>query len=173
MNSETQDNLEELFGKFIGSEQAGEMAEDVRKGERILGEYSAPEPDQILISDIKAEIAEALLHRGQTSFRRMAYRAMAVAAVIAVLAAVSVKLFENDGGKPKTLISASLVPAAIWESDNIAEADVELSTLIAELEQVEDEILALQSGQVNGNGNKAVTELELELIEINSDFWKG
>ena len=50
---------------------------------------------------------------------------------------------------------------------------MELLTLIAELEQVEDEILALQSDQVNGNGSKAVTELELELIEINSDFWKG
>lgn len=171
MNSETQDNLEELFGKFIGSEQAGEMAEDVRKGERILGEYSAPEPDQILIADIKAEIAEALLHRGQTSFRRMAYRAMAVAAVIAVLATVSVKLFENGGVELKKPIGALVVVP--WESDNIAEADVELSTLIAELEQVENEILALQSNQVNGNGNKAVTELELELIEINSGFWKG
>ena len=173
MNTESKDNLEELFGKFVGSGQAGEMAEDVREGERILGEYSAPEPDQILIADIKAEITEALLHRGQTSFRRTAYRAMAVAAVIAVLAAVSVKLFENGGGEPKTLISASVMPTVVWESDNIAEADMEMSTLIAELEQVENEILALRSNEANGNGNKAVTELELELIEINSDFWKG
>ena len=170
MNSESKDNLEELFGKFVGSEQTGEMAEDVRKAEQILREHSAPEPDQILIADIKAEITEVLLRRGQTSFRRMAYRAMAVAAVIALLAAVSVKLFENGGVEPKTLISGWVVP---WDTENIAEADVELSTLIAEIEQVESEILAVQLDEANGNGSKAVMELELEFIEINSDFWKG
>jgi len=173
MHTEAEENLEGLFEKFVDAEQAREIVKDVRKGEQLLREHAAPEPDKMLIADIKAEIAEALLHRKQTSFRRMAYRAMAVAAVIAVLAAMSVKLFENGDDRGEKLITASVVPAVVWESENIAEADVELSTLIAEIEQVEDEIFALQLDEANGNGNKAVTELELEFIKINSDFWKG
>ena len=34
-------------------------------------------------------------------------------------------------------------------------------------------MLALQLGENGGNGDIAVTELEMDLIETNSDFWKG
>jgi hypothetical protein len=43
-----------------------------------------------------------------------------------------------------------------------------------EIEQIEDELLSLQFGEDDGNGDSTITELEMELIEINdSDFWKG
>ena len=43
-----------------------------------------------------------------------------------------------------------------------------------EIEQIEDELMSLQLGEDDGNGDSKITELEMELIEINnSDFWKG
>jgi len=34
-------------------------------------------------------------------------------------------------------------------------------------------VQTLQSSEDTGNGENTITELEMELIEINSDFWKG
>jgi len=34
-------------------------------------------------------------------------------------------------------------------------------------------VQALQSGEDTANGDSTIAELEMELIEINSDFWKG
>ena len=68
---------------------------------------------------------------------------------------------------------ASLIPAAIWENDDITTADEDLAVFTAQIDQIEDEVLTLQSGERAGNGDSTLVELELELIEINSDFWKG
>ena len=38
MNGETEENLRDLFEKFLDSEQAGQAVEDIQKGERILRE---------------------------------------------------------------------------------------------------------------------------------------
>jgi len=41
-------------------------------------------------------------------------------------------------------------------------------------DRIEDEMLVLQFGEDDTNGDSSVSELEMELIEINnSDFWKG
>jgi hypothetical protein len=63
--------------------------------------------------------------------------------------------------------------AVIWESEDISADDANLATLIAETEEIEGEMLALELGENGGNGSGSLTELEMELEEINSDFWKG
>lgn len=69
---------------------------------------------------------------------------------------------------------ASIIPTAIWESDDIAADDADLVIFTTEIEQIEDELPALQLGEDDSNEDSAITELEMELIEINnSDFWKG
>jgi intein/homing endonuclease len=168
INGETEENLKNLFERFLDAEQAKEAVEDVAKAERILCKYPAPEPDGELIVNIKAEIAASLLGKKENAFRRIVYKTMAVAAGFILLAAIGVKLFEKGGGEPERPASDSTAPKAVWESENLAD-----ETLTDEIEQVERDLLAVQFGEGGGNGYEAVTELETELIEINGDFWKG
>lgn len=172
MNSQNEENLKELFEKFFTDEEAQRAVEDIQKAEQILREHPAPEPDDILIANIKAEIAMRLPPRRAGVFRRIAYKAAAVAAAVIIVAAICVSLLEKADESEKA-VYASIIPPAIWESDDIVTDDVDLATLTAEIEQIEDEVLALQWGENGGNGDRAVTELEMELIEIDSDFWKG
>jgi hypothetical protein len=65
---------------------------------------------------------------------------------------------------------AQIIPVAIWESDNITVDDPHLASLTAEVEQIENELLTLQEGETSGNGERAVSELEMELAVINSDL---
>jgi len=173
MNVRNEENLEELFEKLVGSKQAEQAVEDIQKGERILRGHPAPEPDDELIANIKAEIAASLQHKKKHAFRRVVYKTAAVAAAFILVAVISVKLFEKGKGKPERLAVVSTIPKAVWESERLADDSADSATLIAEVKQIESDLLAMQLGENGGNGYEAVTEVEMELIEINSDFWKG
>jgi hypothetical protein len=172
MNGETEENLKDLFEKFLNSEQAEQAVEDIQKGEQILRKPAAPEPDSKLIASIKAEIAASLLRKKENAFRRTVYKTAAIAAGFIILAIISVKLFETERVQPERLASGSIMPKAVWESECLADDGADSATLVADIEQVESDLLAMQSDENGGNG-EAVTELEMELTEINSDFWKG
>ena len=175
MDNRDGENLTELFEEFFDAEQAQEYIEDIRKGEQILREHPAPEPDDMLIANIKAEIAMRLPARKVHSFRQTAYRAAAVAAALIILTALSVQIFDKDRQPEERgpFVQASLIPTAIWESDDIAADDMKLATFTAEIEEIENEVTTLQSGGSRSNGEGTIVELEIELIEISSDFWKG
>ena len=173
MNGGNEENLKELFAKFLNVEQAERAVEDVQRAERILGEHPAPAPDDALIADVKSEIAEAILSRQVSVFRRTAYKTAVVAAAAIVIAAISVRLLDIGGGGPGRVTYASMIPEALWESDDISADYVELAIFTAEIEQIEGKVLTLELGENGGNGQADVAELEMELIAINSDFWKG
>lgn len=173
MEGRNKENLRELFEKFFDAEQAESCIEDIQKAEQIFREHPAPEPDDMLIANIKAEIAIRLQARRAHHFRRILYEVVGAAAAIIFIAAVSLQLFKKDAPKPGEANYASIIPTAIWDSDDIATDDEDLAIFTAQIEQIEDEVLALQSGEDTGNGDSTLTELEMELIEINSDFWKG
>lgn len=173
MNGKTEENLRDLFEKFLNSEQAEQAVKDIEKGEQILREHAAPEPDGGLIADIKAEIAARLLHRKENAFRRVVYKTVAIAAGFILLAIISVKLFEKNNVVPEKVAVASIMPKAVWESECLADDGTDSATLVAEVEQIESDLFAMQFGENGSNGYEAVTELETELTEINSDFWKG
>jgi hypothetical protein len=175
MNGETEENLKDLFEKFLNPEQSEQAAEDIRKGEQILRGSAAPEPDDELIANIKAEIAARLLRKKENTFRRTIYKTMAIAAGFIILAIISVKLFETERVQSEKLISSSIMPRAVWESECLADDGADSATLVDEVEQIESDLLAMQLGENGGNGHEAITELEMEteLTEINSDFWKG
>jgi len=173
MNDRNEENLKGLFEKFLDSEQAERNAEDVRKGEQILREHPAPEPDREVIAGIKAEVARELLGRERSVTKRVVYKVAAVAAAFIILATVSVKLFEKDTGERGKVVTASILPSALWDSEDIAADDVDLAILTAEIEEIESEALALELGENGGNGLAELAELETELMEIASDFWKG
>ena len=129
----------------------------------------------MLLANIKAEIAMRLPAKSAGVFHRIGYNVAAVAAAVIILAAVGTNLFEKDSGQPKPLgpMIASLIPPEIWESDDIAADDMDMAGYTVEIEQIEDELLALQSDQEGLDNESAITEMEMELIEIETDFWKG
>ncbi len=143
--------------------------EDFKEAEKIFDENPAPEPGRELLIDIKAKIAQELSREKPKSFRLTIRKIAAIAAAFFVLAVLNVKLFE----KPTGLNTASIIPAAIWESEDLADDDVDLAVLTEEVEQIESELLALQLDENSSNGEAAIDELETELIEINNNFWKG
>jgi len=170
MNARNEENMRELFEKFVNSEEAKKSVEDIRKGEEILRKHPAPEPNEKLIADIKAEIERELLSRKTGISRRVIFKTASIAAAFIILAVVSVKLFEKASVRPGTV---TIISGAIWDSNNIATDDADLATFNTEVEQIEGEALALQLGENSGNGSGDLAELEIELMEINSDFWKG
>jgi len=171
MDDRNQENLRELFEKFFDAEQAENCVEDIEKAEQIFREHPAPEPDDMLIANIKAEIAMRLHPARAHRFRRIIYEVAGAAAAILIVAAVSQQLFQKDAHGPGEYY-ASLIPTAIWESNDIAVDDEDLAVFTAQIEQIEDEVQTLQSGEDTLNGENSIAEMEMELIEINSDFWK-
>ena len=174
MDDQNHENLRELLGTFFGAKQIDSYTDDFQQAEQILHEHPAPEPDDMLIADIKAEITMALNRRRVKRFKRWLYEAAGIAAAVAILAIVSLQLFEKPQNQPgNNSYTATLLPTAIWESDDIAADDADLAVFTAEIDQIEHEIHTLESGEDITENETSVTELEMELAEINIDFWKG
>jgi hypothetical protein len=173
MEGRVNENLRELFEKFFDAKQAERCVEDIQKAEQILSDHPAPEPDDMLIANIKAKIAMRLSARRAQHFRRIIYEVVGAAAAIIIVTSVSLQLVHKDVPRPGKLDNASIIPTSIWDSDDITTDDEDLAVFTAQIEQIEDEVQTLQSGKDVGNGDNTLTELEMELVEIDSDFWKG
>ena len=173
MEDQTNENIEELFGKFLSDQDARRAAEDIQKAEEILREHPAPEPAGELLTDINSKIAEALSAEKAKTRKLTAYRVVAVAAAIIILVAIGVRFFEKGPAETQSPVTITLIQQAIWESEDISADQAELALLTDELEQIEGEILALRLGEDGGESSREFIELEMELTDIGGDFWKG
>jgi len=172
MNGQNNENLKDLFERFLSAEQAERSVEDIQKAEQILHNNPAPEPDSMLIADIKAEIAMRLPAERPSIFMKVAYRAAYIAAAILIISAISLSLFDKNIKTTEPLQRGSILPAAVWDSDDITTDDAELAIYTMEIEQIEEELRSLKSGEDAGNGSSTISEIEMELVAINNDFWK-
>lgn len=173
MKDQDRENLAELIERFFHSEETKGVLEDVRQGEQILRDNPAPEPDHELIADIKAEIALLIPARRAQLLRRRMYRRVAVAAAFIIIAAIGATLFNGSPPGPRGAPQfAGLIPAAIWESNNIAVDDENLAVFAAQIDQIENEVMTLEAGDDTYESDRTVEELEIELIVVRSDFWK-
>ena len=172
MEDRNRENLGELFGKFFDVEQVESCLKDFHEAERIFRENPAPEPDDMLIANIKAEIAMRLPVRKAQFARQRTYRRAAAAAAIVVIAGIAATLFNDHSPEPGRLAAASLIPTAIWESNNIAIDDDNLAVFAGLIDQMENEVMTLESGDDTYQSYRTVEELERELIVVRSDFWK-
>ena len=172
MEDRNHENMGDLFGKFFTSEQVDSYLKDLQEAERIFRENPAPEPDDMLIANIKAEIAMRLPARKAQLARHRTYRRAAVAAAILIIAGIATTVLNDRRPQPGRLAAASLIPTAIWESSDIATDDEDLAAFAAEIEQIENEVMTLESGDDTSESDRTVEELEIELIVVSSDFWK-
>jgi hypothetical protein len=172
MKDQNEDNIQDLFERFVGTEESRKAIEDFEAAERILNENPAPEPGEELIAAINYKIAEAIRLRKEHTFRRLTYKLAPVAAVFVVLAVVGVRMLKEGSG-PVESVRGPMITQDVWDSDNVAADDRNLVVLTTELDELEAEVITLEAGERNGNGRSAITELEMEFAEINTDIWEG
>jgi hypothetical protein len=166
MGDQTHEDLNSLLRRFLDPAQAREARQDIRSGERLLRAFPAPSPSRETLDRIKAEIRTALWRRHRV--RRVVRPSLAAAAVIAFAA---VGLLERGPASRPPASHANLLPAAVWDSDNIAADDLDLVYFTTEVRQIEAQVAALDAGETLGRG--AVDELETELAQIETEYWKG
>jgi len=170
MKDRNEENLRDLFEQFFDSEQAADAADDIERGEEVLRRWPAPEPSGEVLAQIKSEMAGRLVRSGRRHVRWFASRAAGIAAAFVIIASVWTGL-QRDGG-PGVASAGSLIPSAIWESNNIAADDLRLAAFTAEVERIENELRSLLLDE-GGSDQSILDEAELELINIQGEFWKG
>jgi hypothetical protein len=153
-----QDNLKELFERFVPSSDAEAAARQVRAAEDILRDHPAPQPSDEMIVGIKLQIRNTLSERQQTS--HSFYRYVGAAAAVILVALIGY-LGQGPRSRPN-LSHAALIPTAIWESDDIA----------SDIQQIEAQVRALEAGESENAGAGALDEVEMELMRVNTEFWK-
>ena len=169
MKDRNEENLRDLFSRFVDSAQANEAADDIERGEELLRQWPAPEPSNELLEQIKGQMADRLVRSGRRHVRWFASRAAGIAACFVIIASVWMGL-QGDG--IVDIASASLIPTAIWESDNIAADDLNLAAFTAEVERIEGELKSLLLDEA-GSDESIINEAEFELMDIQGEFWKG
>ncbi|MGD9109889.1 MAG: hypothetical protein PVG93_03005 [Phycisphaerales bacterium] len=169
--SKRDENLKELFGRFMDNDQAERSAEDIAAGERFLSEQPAPQPSAEVLSNIKAQIKRGLKQRRYRRFTTVGYGAAAVAAAVLIVGSIAINML-NKPSKPPMEAVVSTAGAEVWDSNDFSEKDAEFALLVAQMQEIEDEITSLQRSEDGTNGLSA-EELEMEFLEINNDFWKG
>ncbi len=160
----------------MDTDAARQAAEDIERGDELLRTNSAPQPSETLLAEIKNNVATAVRRRHSIAIKQRVWATAAVAAVILLVSAIALKMFDRPPVTTRTVASAAVIPAIpakFWESSDITIDDTDIAMLTAEVETIENELLALRMNEDFGNGNGAVDDLELELIETGGDFWKG
>jgi hypothetical protein len=169
MSDDKLDNLKDLLETFMDPKQARQAAEEIRKGEQILRQNPAPEPKLELILKIKAQgISQLRRRRHVRIWRKYAMEAVAAVAVLGIVASVGLRLFQNGRS------SIAYIPRAIWETYDITNEDPKLAYCNTEIEQLEQQFHKLQSpDEETRTTYDEVSEMEMEILEIETEFWKG
>ena len=136
MENQDRESLRELFGRFLEPGEAERAAEEVWQTEKLIERYPAPAPGVQMLADIKRRMNDAFTRRHRLT--RVAHRILAAAAVIVVVALVG--LLGRRPTSPADVSYASLIPTAIWDSDDINSDDVELAYFTAEIDRIEAQI---------------------------------
>jgi hypothetical protein len=147
---------------------ARQTAEDIEKGEEILGANQAPQPDERVLAEVKKNVVAALRRRRTVVFQKRILGA-AVAAAIVVVSVLTMIRYGNLSNSHQTRMVAASIPSRVWEGAD----DADVTVLKAEIENIQSELSGVQSDDTGGNGSTAVDDLETELIEVNGDMWKG
>lgn len=170
MKDPARENLAELLRQFMDDSAARGAQADVDAAERILATHPAPTPSPETLSTIKGlMIASAARRR-----RRIRIFRVAAAAAATVILTVLIGRHNQTGTVDRPNVSfASIIPTAVWESDNLAEDDLDLAYFTSQIRQIEAQMQAVEAAETETRGTDSAGELELELIAIETEFGKG
>ena len=166
MNNSANENLRKLLAGFMDEAAARQTAEDIENGEKLLGAYLAPQPDERVLAEVKKNVVAALKRRTVVFQRRIL--GAAVAAAVIVVSVLALMRYGNQLPGGQTKVVAAAISARVW--DGAEDADV--TVLRAEIDNIQSELSGAQSDD-GGNGSTAVGDLETELIEANGNLWEG
>jgi hypothetical protein len=174
MNDSEKENVKELLAGFMDEQSARQAAEDIEKGDELLRAWPAPQPGETVLAEVNKKMAGAFRRHQAITLQRRFVAVAAVAAAIVLVLAASLRMFDKGPVERTTVKYAAAIPASLWENDDAALDDADVSVLAAEVETIENELSgAAQSDENIGTGGTAVDDLENELIEMSGDFWKG
>ncbi|MGB7582965.1 MAG: hypothetical protein WBL85_11025 [Sedimentisphaerales bacterium] len=168
MNNSANENLRELLAGFMDEAAAQQTAEDIEKGEEILGANQSPQPDERVLAEVKKNVVAAVRRRRIVVLQKKIL-GTAVAAAVIVVSVLVLMRYGNSQNSQQTRIIAASIPARVWEGAD----DADVTVLKAEIENIQSELSGAQSDDNNVNGSTSVGDLETELIEVNGDMWKG
>jgi hypothetical protein len=167
MTSQEKENFTGLLNRFMEDKAAREAARDIEKGDELLESFPAPLPDEKALSQIKTKIALTLKSR-QTAyvFRQRIWLSAGVAAMLAIGAFLTLRYGQGPSTRPAQVQIAS----AVWDGSD----DADISILREEVQTVQNTLAGVQvTDNTNTASNTAENDLEMELIEVGSDIWKG
>jgi len=169
--TENNENLNELLSRFLDERQTHEAAEDFRAGEKLLASFPVPACDQDVINGIKAQIKVRLEARKRQKLIRSMFHRVAACAVIIVLAIAGVKFFPEPKRERVTVSKAG--SDFIWDDEIGTGSDEQFAALTAKIDEIQASMLAIRLDENGDEGGTILTNLEVEISEINGDFWKG
>ncbi|NLZ05274.1 MAG: hypothetical protein GXY19_08890 [Phycisphaerae bacterium] len=168
MRDRNYDELRELLTRFTDSSDAGSTERDIRAGDSLFDMHPAPQAAPETLATIKRRISVRLgMPRRHT---HPLYRYVGAAA--AVIAMALIGFFGRSAPEQPRVSYASLIPAAIWDSDDLVSDDAELAYFRSELRHIETQMQALEAGDGELVAAGSLDEVELELIRIDTQFWK-
>ena len=168
MNNSANENLRELLAGFMDEAAARQTAEDIENGEKLLGAYSAPQPDERVLAEVKKNVVAAVRRRRTVVFQRRILTATVAAAIVVVSVLTMIRYGNQQNSHQNRMVAAS-IPSRVWEGAD----DADVTILTAEIESIQSELSGAQSEDTGSNGSNDIGDLETELIEINGDMWKG
>lgn len=168
MRDRDYDELKELLKRFTDSSEAGSIERGIRAGDRLFDVHPAPQVAPETLATIKRRISVRLgaPHRHAHPLYRY------VGAAAAVIAMALIAFFGRSAPEQPRVSYASLIPTAIWESEDLASDDAELAYFRSELRHIETQMQALEAGDGELVAAGSLDEVELELIRIDTQFWK-
>jgi hypothetical protein len=169
MRERTPESLTELLKRFMDATAAETAAEEIRAGERLLDACPAPAPSARTLAAIRIRMATAALrHR----WRVRVFRG-SLAAAAAVVMALLIGLPAQRPTQRPGMNFATIIPTAIWESDDLAADDLRLVYFSSEIRRIEAQMQALEAEENDLDGGGSPDDLERELLAIETELWKG
>jgi hypothetical protein len=168
MNDRSRDDLRKLLAEFMDSSAADAAEREIRAGERLLDAYPAPPVTPASLAAIKRQIAIQLASARRPS--RPLYRYVGAAAAVILVALIG--FFGRPAQEHSATNYASLIPTAIWESDDLASDDMQLAYFHSELRDIETQMQAIEAGDGDLVATASLDEVEIELARIDRQFWK-
>jgi hypothetical protein len=165
--------VRELLASFMDTEAANKTAADIERGDELLRNWPSPNPDETLLAEVKQKMTIAAGQRRIVTIYHRVVAATAVAAAVVILSIVALKVFKNRPVGQPTATYAATIPDAVWEGGSIRTNDPDIAVLSNEIDAIADEISEIQFSDKNGSDAAAVSDVEMQLIDVSADFWKG